>query len=60
MDLLIAIVIPHLAESKENHTGIIVSNQGSVGVITRRLLKLLDARSATDMQDWLEFLSNWR
>lgn len=44
----------------QNHTGIIVSNQGSVGVIIRRLLKLLDARSATDMQDWLEFLSNWR
>jgi hypothetical protein len=44
----------------QNHAGIIVSNQGSVGVIIRRLLKLLDTRSNTDMQDWLEFLSNWR
>ncbi|MCB0190485.1 MAG: DUF5615 family PIN-like protein [Anaerolineae bacterium] len=44
----------------QNHAGIIVSNQGSVGVIIRRLLKLLDACSNTDMQNWLEFLSNWR
>jgi hypothetical protein len=44
----------------QHHAGIIVSNQGSVGLIIRRLLKLLEARSATDMQDWLEFLSNWR
>ena len=25
-----------------------------------RVLRLLDARSAMDMRNWLEFLSNWR
>jgi hypothetical protein len=43
-----------------HHAGIIVSAQLQVGVILRRLLKLLAARSATDMRDWLEYLSNWR
>lgn len=42
------------------HSGIIVSNQAQVGVIVRRLLKLLDTRSAAEMHNWLEFLSNWR
>jgi predicted nuclease of predicted toxin-antitoxin system len=43
-----------------HHAGIIVSNQVQVGVIVRRLLTLLDARSSTEMRDWLEYLSNWR
>lgn len=43
-----------------HHAGIIVSDQLEIGVVIRRLLKLLDARSAEQMQDWLEFLSNWR
>jgi len=43
-----------------HHSGIIVSDQVQVGVIIRRLLKLLNTRSAADMQDWLEYLSNWR
>lgn len=43
-----------------HHAGIIVSDQLQVGVIVRRLLKLLNARSAADMQDWLEYLGNWR
>jgi hypothetical protein len=42
------------------HAGIIVSDQTPIGVIVRRLLKLLNARSAAEMQDWLEYLSNWR
>lgn len=42
------------------HSGIIISDQVQVGVIVRRLLKLLDAKSAEEMQNWLEFLSNWR
>ncbi|MCP4708703.1 MAG: hypothetical protein GY869_08770 [Planctomycetes bacterium] len=46
--------------ASRHHTGIIVSNQAPVGVIVRRLLKLLDARSAAEMHDWLEYLSNWR
>lgn len=42
------------------HSGIIVSDQLEIGVIIRRLLKLLDSRSSADMRNWLEFLSNWR
>lgn len=42
------------------HAGIIVSDQLETGLLVRRLLKLLDARSAEDMRDRLEFLSNWR
>ena len=43
-----------------HHAGIIVSEQLQVGVIIRRLLKLLGALSAADMRDRLEYLSNWR
>ncbi len=43
-----------------HHSGIVVSAQLPVGVILRRLLKLLNARSAADMYDWLEYLGNWR
>ena len=43
-----------------HHAGIIISDQLSTGIIIRRLLKLIDAKSAEDMSDWLEFLSNWR
>ncbi|MEM7111457.1 MAG: DUF5615 family PIN-like protein [Chloroflexota bacterium] len=43
-----------------DHAGIIVSDQLEIGAITRRLLKLVNARSATQMQNWLEFLGNWR
>lgn len=43
-----------------HHAGIIVSDQAQIGVIVRRLLKLLNARSAVEMQDRLEYLSNWR
>jgi hypothetical protein len=49
----------HLA-SNLHHAGIIVSDQLETGVIVRRLLKLLHARPAEEMHDWLEFLSNWR
>ena len=42
-----------------SHAGIIVSDQLEIGVIIHRLLKLLDVRSAEDMQNWLEYLSNW-
>ncbi len=43
-----------------SHAGIIVSDQLSVGVLLRRLLTLLAARSAPDMREQLEFLGNWR
>lgn len=48
-----------LAQRRE-HSGIIVSDQLQVGVILRRLLLLVDARSADEMRNWLEYLSNWR
>ena len=42
------------------HAGIVVAEQGpSVGERLRRLLKLNDARTAEEMRDCLEFLSNW-
>ena len=49
----------YLASSR-HHAGIIVSDQLETGVIVRRLLKLLNARSTEAMQDWLEYLSSWR
>jgi hypothetical protein len=52
----------HTAYLSENrhHAGIIVSDQVQIGLIVRRLLKLLHGRSAEEMRNWLEFLSNWR
>jgi hypothetical protein len=43
------------------HAGIIVARQQhySVGEHMRRLLKLIAARSAEDMQGRMEFLSDW-
>ncbi len=43
------------------HAGIILARQRqySVGEQMRRLLKLVGAMSAEDMQDRLEFLSDW-
>lgn len=46
--------------NQQSHTGVIVSDQVYVGLIVRRLLKLLDAKSANEMHSWLEYLSNWR
>ena len=43
-----------------HHAGIIVSDQVHIGIIVRRLLKLLNTRSQDEMKDRLEFLSNWR
>jgi hypothetical protein len=43
-----------------HHAGIIISAQLPVGVILRRLLRLLNARPDADMRDWLEYLGNWR
>ncbi len=44
----------------KHHAGIIVSDQLQVGVILRRLMRLLNARSAVEMRDRLEYLSDWR
>ena len=44
-----------------HHSGIILSRQGlSVGEQMRRLLRLVAARSAEDMQNNIEFLTTWR
>ncbi|MEM8861896.1 MAG: DUF5615 family PIN-like protein [Chloroflexota bacterium] len=48
-----------LSEGK-SHSGIIVSDQLSTGVVMRRLLKLIDEKPSQDMQSWLEFLSDWQ
>ena len=49
-----------LLNAQCHHSGIIVSDQLDSGTLLRRMLKLLYARTDTDMVDWLEFLSNWR
>ena len=49
-----------LLQEGRHHAGIIVADQLEIGVVIRRLLKLLDARSAEQMQNWLEFLGSWR
>lgn len=43
----------------EHHGGFIVAKQESFTTILRRLLKLLASKSSEDMQDALEYLSNW-
>jgi hypothetical protein len=48
----------YLAAGK-HHAGIIASDQVQVGVLLRRLLKLLNARSAADLHDVLEYLNSW-
>ena len=44
----------------QHHTGIIVSDQLGTSIVMRRLLRLIDAKPANEMNDWLEFLSNWQ
>ena len=45
-----------------HHAGIIVGDQQtvSIGEELRRLLRICEAKTADDMRDSLEFLSNWR
>lgn len=43
----------------EHHNGFIVAKKESPTLTLRRLLKLLTERSADDMRDRLEYLSNW-
>jgi hypothetical protein len=42
-----------------NHAGIIVSAQIPLRIVLRRLLHLLKTLGADEMQDRLEYLSNW-
>ena len=43
----------------QHHAGIVVGQQLPVGVTLRRLLKLAKNFNAADMDDRLEYLSNW-
>ena len=43
----------------EHHPGFIIARQEGFTLTLRRLLKLLASVSAEDMQDALEYLSNW-
>jgi len=43
----------------QHHAGIIVSDQAATGALMRPLLRLINAKTASEMQGWLEFLSNW-
>ncbi len=42
-----------------SHKGIIVARQVSIGEIARRFLRLTAKLSAEDMENRLEYLSNW-
>ena len=50
-----------LLQHGHHHAGIIIGDQQvlSIGEVTRRLLRINEARSVADMCDQLEFLSNW-
>jgi Domain of unknown function (DUF5615) len=51
----------HFLEQGQSHAGIILAQQKrySIGEQTRRILKLMAARSAEEMVDQVEFLSAW-
>ena len=42
-----------------SHKGIIVAKQVSIGEVVRRLLRLAAELTAEDMENRLEYLSNW-
>jgi len=46
-------------DASRHHAGIVVSSQRPIGHVTRRLLNLANTLDADEMQDRLEFLSNW-
>lgn len=46
-------------EQGKSHRGIIVAKQVSVGEIVKRLLRLGATRTAQEMENRLEYLSNW-
>lgn len=46
--------------SGKTHTGIIVTDQLTVGVMLRRFMKLWFSMTERNMNSRLEFLSNWR
>jgi len=55
-----ALLHTEYSRAGRHHAGIIVSDQLQVGIILRRLLRLLAACAAAEMRDRLEYLSRWR
>jgi uncharacterized protein with PIN domain len=43
-----------------HHSGIVVSNQIPLGEVFKRLIRLTNSISATEIKDRLEFLSDWK
>lgn len=50
-----------ILREQHHHAGIIIGDQQtlSIGEEMRRLLRISEARSANDLRDRIEFLSNW-
>jgi Domain of unknown function (DUF5615) len=46
-------------KDNRHHAGVIVSRQRPIGEMVRRLLRLARSLEAQDMQNRLEYLSNW-
>ncbi len=46
-------------DASRHHAGMIGSRQRPIGDVMRRLLNLVNTLEADEMQDRLEFLSNW-
>ena len=47
-------------EKAKGHAGIIVADQLPVGMLLRRFMKLWFSLNPSDLEDRLEFLSNWK
>ena len=43
----------------QHHAGVIVSSRRSIGDVLRRLISLSQSLASYDMEDRLEYLSNW-
>lgn len=50
----------HYLKNNRTHYGIIVSDQIPIGMLLRRTMKLWFTIDAADMENRLEFLSNWK
>lgn len=46
--------------TSNTHSGIVVSDQLPVGTLLKRVMKLWFTLDANDMQNRIEFLSNWK
>jgi hypothetical protein len=45
---------------KKSHAGIILSDQLTVGVVLRRLMKLYFSLTSDEMENRIEYLGAWR